>query len=58
MWRQQLEDKYTVKCKKCKKELIDISKKPNQKYYKGTCPHCGYVYPKYIHDGSKYENRG
>jgi phage FluMu protein Com len=39
-WRSRLEDKYTVICRKCKKELIDTSKTPNQKYYKGKCPHC------------------
>lgn len=40
-WRSQLEDKHTVICKRCKKELIDTNKKPAQKYYKEKCPHCG-----------------
>lgn len=46
MWRQQLEDRYTVICKKCKKELIDINKKPNQKYFQAKCPYCNYTHDK------------
>ena len=41
-WRSHLEDQHTVVCKQCKKELIDVNKKPAQKYYQGKCPHCGY----------------
>ena len=45
-WRSELEHKFTVKCKFCKHEIIDINKKPGQKYIKGRCPNCGKVYKK------------
>lgn len=40
-WRSRLEDRYTVKCRKCGHEIIDPQKKPNQKYIRaGECPAC------------------
>ena len=39
-WRSNLEDKYTVICRNCKKEIVDPDKKPAQKYFKGECPFC------------------
>ena len=40
-WRSELENKYTVLCRKCSGEIVDPNKKPNQKYHKGKCPICG-----------------
>jgi len=42
-WRSEVEDKQTVKCKKCKKEFILIwqRRKPNQKWANHQyCPYC------------------
>jgi len=41
-WRYDLEERYTVRCRKCGHESIDAAKKPNQKYAKIKCPKCGY----------------
>ena len=41
-WRSELENKYTVSCKKCGHEIVDPSKKPAQKYIQDRCPACGY----------------
>jgi hypothetical protein len=40
-WRAELEDKYTVTCRKCKREFILPAKTSNQKWAKpGQCPFC------------------
>jgi peptide subunit release factor 1 (eRF1) len=39
-WRSKLEDRYTVRCRKCGHESVDPARKPNQKYAKGRCPAC------------------
>jgi hypothetical protein len=39
--RRETEDKYTVRCKECKREIIYPEKKPNQKWLpSGECPFC------------------
>ena len=43
-WHQEMEDQYTVKCKKCGHEIIDPHKSPRQKYIIGKCPKCGHVH--------------
>lgn len=42
-WLQNLEDKYTVKCRVCGVEVLDHNKAPRQKYAKGKCSSCGAV---------------
>jgi ribosomal protein L37E len=41
-WRSELEDRYTVKCRKCGHESLDTVKRPAQKYARGKCAVCGY----------------
>lgn len=41
-WRSELEDRHTVKCRSCGHEMIDPSRKPNQKYSNEKCPACGH----------------
>jgi len=39
--RRETEDKYTVRCKECKREIIYPEKKPNQKWLPSEkCPFC------------------
>ena len=40
MWRDNLEDKYTVICHGCNAEFIDPNKTSSQKYAK-VCKNCG-----------------
>lgn len=54
MWRSNLEDKYTVKCKNCGFEFTDTNKKPNQKYLQDTCINCGYTHKSNKKEYQKY----
>jgi hypothetical protein len=39
--RREIEDRYTVKCAECKREIIYPGKKPNQKWLPSDkCPFC------------------
>ena len=40
-WRSRLEDKYTVVCKHCGHESIDLKKRGNQRYLRDAiCSNC------------------
>lgn len=43
-WRSEIEDKYTVACKKCGHGIVDPEKLPRQKFILNQpCPRCGHV---------------
>lgn len=45
-WRMDLENKYTVTCKRCRSEQIDPNKHPRRKWIKkGECDLCNFFKP-------------
>ena len=41
--RQKAEDKYTVKCLRCKQEYVDSHGGNRRRWYRGECPECGWI---------------